>query len=58
MKANLHRFNFMYHRILLQILELEKEKIITEENLKDKNLLLILILSHLIHLLSKPKDVS
>ena len=36
MKANLHRFNFMYHRILLQNLELER-KIITEENLKDKN---------------------
>ena len=36
MKANLHRFNFMYHRILLQNLELER-KIISEENLKDKN---------------------
>ena len=34
MKANLHRFNFMYHRILLQNLELER-KILTEENLKD-----------------------
>ena len=38
MKANLHRFNFMYHRILLQNLELER-KIISEENLKDKNFL-------------------
>ena len=36
MKVNLHRFNFMYHRILLQNLELER-KIISEENLKDKN---------------------
>ena len=35
MKANLHRFNFMYHRILLQNLELER-KILSEENLKDK----------------------
>ena len=35
MKANLHRFNFMYHRILLQNLELER-KIISEENLKDQ----------------------
>jgi len=36
MKANLHRFNFMYHRILLQNLELER-KILSEENLKDKD---------------------
>ena len=36
MKVNLHRFNFMYHKILLQNLELER-KIISEENLKDKN---------------------
>ena len=36
MKVNLHRFNFMYHKILLQNLELER-KIISEENLKDKD---------------------
>ena len=36
MKANLHRFNFMYHRILLQNLELER-KILSEEDLKNKD---------------------
>jgi len=36
MKVNLHRFNFMYHKILLQNLELER-KMISEENLKDKD---------------------
>ena len=35
MKANLHRFNFMYHNILLQNLELER-KMISEEDLKIK----------------------
>ena len=36
MKANLHRFNFMYHKILLNDLEL-KNKRISEEDLKNKN---------------------
>ena len=36
MKANLHRFNFMYHKILLKDLELER-KIISEDNLNDDN---------------------
>ena len=36
MKANLHRFNFMYHKILLQNLELER-KILSEEDLKNKD---------------------
>ena len=36
MKANLHRFNFMYHKILLKDLELER-KILDEQNLNDPN---------------------
>ena len=36
MKANLHRFNFMYHNILLNDLELHNKRI-NEEDLKDKN---------------------
>ena len=36
MKANLHRYNFLYHNILLKNLELER-KIIREENLKNKD---------------------
>ena len=36
MKANLHRYNFLYHNILLKNLELER-KIIREEDLKNKD---------------------
>ena len=39
MKANLHRFNFMYHRILLQNLQLER-KILSEADLKNKDFII------------------